>query len=160
MTRSHKLHLFLLAAVALLVLSLLGIACGGDDDDDGGTATAAATTSAGNDDGDGEDGGETTLDISMGDNFFELDGEKNPVLAMPSGAKVTINLTNNGTAIHNMRIDGDDVKFDSTDDAASDPTLVTAGQTAVLEWDVPEAGTYNYRCDFHPTDMLGTIEVE
>jgi plastocyanin len=158
MTRSHKLHLFLLAAVALLVLPLLGIACGGDDDDDGGTSTAAATTPAGT--GDGEDDGETTLDISMGDNFYELDGEKNPVLKFPSGAKVTINLTNDGTAIHNMRFDGEDVKFDTADDAASDPTLVTAGQTAVLEWDAPEAGAYNYRCDFHPTDMFGTIEVE
>lgn len=157
MTRSHKLHLFLLSVVALLVLPLLGIACGGGGDDEADGATAAATP-AGNDDGD--DGGETTLDISMGDNFFELDGEKNPVLAMPSGASVTINLTNDGIAIHNMRIDGEDVKFDTKDDASSDPTLVTVGQTAVLEWDAPEAGTYNYRCDFHPTDMLGTIEVE
>jgi plastocyanin len=149
MTRGHRLYLFLLAAVALLVLPLLGIACGGGDDDDGDGATATSSSPT--------DG---TLDISMGDNFFELHGEKNPVLKLPSGDRVIINLTNDGTAIHNMRFDGEDAKFDSSDDATSDPTLVAAGQTAVLEWDVPESGTYNYRCDFHPTDMLGTIEVE
>lgn len=150
MMRSHKFHLFLLAAVALLLLPLLGIACGGDDD--GGTTTAATTPA---------DGGKTSFDISAGDNFFEYGGEKKPTLSVPAGKKITINITNDGTAIHNMRFAGDDNKYDSSDDAVSDPTLVSAGQKATITFTAPsQAGTYDFRCDFHPTDSVGKIEVK
>lgn len=120
--------------------------------DDGGTG-------AGN-----GDGAETTFDLSMGEsagNFFELDGEKNPTLTIPAGEEVTVNLTNDGAAIHNMRFGGEDKEYNTDDDVASDPALVAAGQTATLTFTAPgEAGTYIYQCDFHPTDMLGEIEVE
>ena len=156
-----KLHLAAIAAIAALSLPLLAVACGGGDDEeeDGGNATPEATSPAGN-----GDGGQTTFDVSMhetGGNFFELDGEKNPTLRVPASEEVTINLTNEGAAIHNMRFAGDDNKYDNDDDAVSDPALVTAGQEATLTFMAPEeAGTYDYRCDFHPTDMLGEIEVE
>ena len=97
----------------------------------------------------------------MGDNFFELDGQKNPDIKLKTGQAVTINLTNKGTAIHNMRVDGEDGKYNSKDDAASDPQLVSAGGTATLKWTAPaKAGNFKYQCDFHPTDMKGTITVE
>ncbi len=106
-------------------------------------------------------GGGGTLAVSMGDNFFELDGQKNPDIKLKTGQAVTINLTNKGTAIHNMRVDGEDGKYNSKDDAVSDPQLVSAGQTATLKWTAPDkAGSFKYQCDFHPTDMKGTITVE
>ncbi len=140
---------FIMLALALS-LAILAVACGGDDDDTGGDKTAAPA-----------DGGGGALDIVMGDNFFELDGEKNPTLELDAGAEVTINLDNKGTAIHAMRFAGEDNEYNSDDDAVSDPDIVSAGQKATLEFTAPgKAGTYNYQCDFHPTDMLGKITVK
>ncbi len=101
-----------------------------------------------------------TVDASMGDNFFEFDGKQNPTLQIGTGSKVTINLTNNGTAIHNMRTTGDDGQFDSDDDAESAPSLINGGGTGTIEVTFAQAGTYQYRCDFHSTDMKGEITVE
>ena len=47
-----------------------------------------------------------------------------------------------GTEMHYL-----DGKFDTADDPASVPDPIAAG-------------TYNYRCDFHPNDMKGTITVQ
>lgn len=154
-----KLHLTALTAIAALTLPLVAMSCGGGGDEEENGSTPAATSPGGN-----GGGGETTFDLSMGEsggNFFELDGEKNPTLTVPVGEEITVNLTNDGAAIHNMRFGGEDKEYNTDDDAVSDPTLVPAGQTATLTFTAPgEAGTYVYQCDFHPTDMLGEIEVE
>ncbi len=154
-----RLHLVALTAIAALTLPLVAIACGGGDDeeDNGGASTPAASADNG-------DGDQTTFALSMGEaggNYFELDGEKNPTLTVPAGEEVTANLMNDGAAIHNMRFGGEDKEYNTSDDVVSDPALVTAGQAATLTFTAPgEAGTYAYQCDFHPTDMLGEIEVE
>lgn len=116
-----------------------------------GSATASPTG--------GAPGGALTL--SMGDNFFEMDGQRNPTIPVATGETLKINLTNKGAAIHNMRIAGADNQYNSSDDAVSDPNLVSGGQSATLEWTAPDTpGKINYQCDFHPTDMKGTIEVQ
>ena len=155
-----KLHLAAIAAIAAIALPLLAAACGGGDDEveNSNTTTPAVTSPGGT-----ANGGETAFDISMGEasgNFFELDGEKNPTLTVPAGEEITINLTNGGAAIHNLRFGGEDTEYNTDDDAVSDPALVSAGQAAKVTFTAPrEAGTYTYQCDFHPTDMLGEIEV-
>lgn len=159
---NHKLHLFAAPSLAVFAALLLLAACGGGGEEGTKTQTPSGTTSAATGTpGGGGAGGEVTLDISMGDNFFELDGEKNPTLTIPASSKVTINLENKGTAIHNMRFGGEDKQYNTGDDAVSDPTLVTAGQKATLKFTAPaKAGKYIYQCDFHPTDMKGEIEVQ
>ena len=145
-----------MAALSLLVLSL---ACGGgdDDDDDGGDDggdDTPATTPAGDDD----DGGDepVVFDVVMGDNTFDPTD-----FTVPAGATVTFNLANDGAAIHNMRISGEDGEYNTDDDAVSDPDLITGGAEAVLDWTAPdEPGEVDFQCDFHPTDMLGVITVE
>jgi plastocyanin len=141
--------------LGLLALTMMAftLACGGDDDDDGGgSTTAPATTQAGN----GGNGEEVTFDVSMKDNLFDP-----AEFTVPAGAKVTFNLTNDGAAIHNMRIAGEDGDYNTGDDAVSDPDLVSAGGTATLEWTAPnESGEILFQCDLHPTDMVGTITVE
>lgn len=119
----------------------------------GGTPAATSTP--------GGPGGGETIALTMGDNFFQLDSQKNPTLKVKAGATIIVELTNKGTAIHNMRVAGEDNQYNSKDDAVSEPALVTAGQSAKLTWKAPtKAGTYNYQCDFHTTDMKGTITVE
>lgn len=148
-----KFRLIAVTAIVALALAMVAVACGGGDDDD-----------ASDDGDDGGGGAQTTFDLKMheeGGNVFELGTEKNPTLTVPAGEDITINLTNEGIAIHNMRFAGDDNQYDNEDDAASEPALINGGADGVLTFTAPsEAGTYDYRCDFHPTDMKGQIEVE
>jgi plastocyanin len=144
-----------LLALTLTALLVLPVACGGDDD--GGNGTPAATTPRDGNGGNGED----SFDVSMGDNFFEYEGEENPTFTVAPGATVTFNLTNDGAAVHNMRVAGEDNEYDTDDDAVSDPDIVSAEDTATLTWTAPdEPGEIDYQCQFHPIDMLGTITVE
>jgi len=126
----------LLAAVLALSVALLASACGG---------------------GGGGAGPEpVTFDISMRDNFFEPSE-----FAVSPGQQVTFNLTNDGQAIHNMRIAGLDDEYNSDDDAVSDPDLFEPGGAGTLVWTAPDQpGTINFRCDFHPAESVGTITVE
>ncbi len=94
--------------------------------------------------------------VSQGDNFFDP-----KEVTVKAGASVTFDITNDGAAIHNMHIAGADGRFDAADDAVSDPNLLRGGDTATLAWTAPaQAGDVPFRCDFHPTEMTGTITVE
>ncbi len=168
--------LFTLLTAGIAVLVLASVACGGGDDDGGGgadggqTPTSEPTDNGGGDDGGqtptseptdngGGDGGEVSFDIEMSDgppNKFEP-----TEFTVSTGAAVTFNLTNVGAAIHNMRIAGEDGEYNTGDDAVSDPDLISGGGTGTLEWTAPDSpGEIKFQCDFHPTDMKGTITVE
>ncbi len=160
---AHRgLKLLLLSAFLILGIALLAAACSSDgDDDDGATGETPAADETPADDGD--DAGPVSFDISMGDtvepeitNFFEAD-----TFTVSTGQEVTFNITNDGVAIHNMRIAGADGEYDTDDDTVSDPDLFQAGDTGTLVWTAPdEAGEIIFRCDFHLRDMIGTISVE
>jgi mono/diheme cytochrome c family protein len=100
-----------------------------------------------------------TVTMTIGDNFFELEGDRNPILTMPAGQTVTIQLTNNGSEVHNMRTSGADAAFDSDDDAVSVPDVIPGGATGTIEFSFAEPGVFEYRCDFHPDQMVGEIQV-
>jgi plastocyanin len=96
--------------------------------------------------------GAVTFDVSMGDNFFEP-----KEFTVGRGQTVTFNLTNDGRAVHNMRIAGRDGRYNTADDA--DSGLLRRGETAVLVWTAPTApGRIDFRCDLHP-EQIGTIIV-
>ena len=99
-------------------------------------------------------GAEVTYDVEMGDNFFSPN-----TLVAAVGQKVIINLTNKGQAIHNMRQAGADGQYNSGDDAVSNPDVMPPGATATLEITIDQAGTFPFHCDFHPTQMTGTLTV-
>ena len=133
-------------AVAVLALLATAAACGGDDDED---EPNGGTPADGN-------GGPREFDVSMGDNFFEPNE-----FAVSDGSDVTFNVTNDGTALHNMRVAGADNEFNTDDDAVSEEDLLSPGDSTVLSWTAPEEpGEYKLQCDIHPQDMTGTITVE
>lgn len=105
------------------------------------------------------------LALSLGDNFFDYNGQKAPTIPAPAGKETTINITNGGTAIHNMHVSNAAGEFaDSfckTTGAApcSKPNTITGGGTATITFTLT-AGTYKFRCDFHPTEMTGTLQVQ
>lgn len=106
------------------------------------------------DNGNGGNGDQIAVD--MGDNFFDPDA-----ITVSAGQTVTFDLTNIGGAIHNMRIAGEDGEYNTDDDAVSDPEVISGGESGTLTWTAPDAaGEIVFQCDFHPTDMVGTITVE
>ena len=141
---------FLLLALAITFVG----AFAATGDDDGGEAAVSETPAESATAPPGDGGGNVA--IVMTDNKFDPNA-----ITVDSGASVTFDLTNNGVAIHNMRIAGPDGSYNTGDDAVSDPGLVSGGQTATLSWDAPsDAGEIIFQCDFHPTDMKGTITVQ
>lgn len=107
-------------------------------------------------------GGET---LDLGDNFFELDGQKAPALGVGLGQEVTLNLVNIGTAVHNMHVAGTDNEYGDSpcqtggEEPCSDPDTMTAGSEGTITFSFTEAGTFDFRCDFHAAQMTGTIVV-
>jgi len=154
-------------------LLLFAAACGDDDDGgngdngDGDTATPTATADEHVDEIEAQPaspqtvGDEVTeasggaLQTAVGDNFYTLNN-----LKVPLNEATTIEITNDGAAIHNMRIAGPDGEFNTDDDSVSDPELITAGTAGTLEFAPTLAGTYTFRCDFHPTEQGGVIVVQ
>lgn len=103
---------------------------------------------------------EDGMTIEMGDNFFEVDGARNPTFTIAAGEAIEVTLTNSGTAIHNMSHAGEDGELGTDDDVVSDPDVVSGGEEATIELSFDEPGTYAYQCDFHTADMVGKITVE
>ena len=144
---------FLLVALAV---TFVGAFAAVGDDDDGGEPAVSATPGGETPAPTGDGNGGGNIAVSMGDNFFYPNE-----ITLDAGASVMFDITNDGTAIHNMRIAGPDGKYSTSDDAVSDPQLVTGGGIATLDWEAPgDAGEIIFQCDFHPTDMKGTITVQ
>jgi len=158
-------------SVSLLILAA---ACGSDDSDNGngnGNADTATPTAAPTDapsDGRGEqpdspqalsdeltEAVDGSIATTMEDNLFTLNN-----LKVPLGQVTTIEIANDGAAIHNMRIAGPDGEWNTDDDSVSDPEFVAGGETAIVEFTPTIAGTYTFRCDFHPLEQGGVIVVE
>jgi plastocyanin len=115
--------------------------------------------------GGGEPGGGGAT-ITLGDNFFEFEGEQEPTIQVTAGEASTFELVNEGSAIHNMHVAvtgdyaSDFCGGTPQDDPCSDPNQIRRGGSATIEIDIAEPGTYDFRCDFHAQQMTGTLEVQ
>jgi plastocyanin len=103
--------------------------------------------------------------VTMGDNFFEFEGERKPVIEVAAGEAVTWELTNNGLSVHNLHIAGVDNEYGvgfcngAGEEPCSDPKVFSAGQSGTITFQFDEPGTFIFRCDFHPQDMTGQVRV-
>jgi uncharacterized cupredoxin-like copper-binding protein len=95
------------------------------------------------------------FDQTMTDNVFSQ-----TEFTLKAGEKFRFNLANNGAFVHSMRIAGPDGEFNTDDDIVHDPNTIKPNSSGELVGQIHEAGTYPFRCDFHPTEMKGTIVVE
>ena len=148
MRRMLRISLFLV----IPALGLVAYACG-DDDETGGEPAASFPAGGG---GEGGEADVEEFDLLLGDNTFDPTDE-----SISGGNLLQFNISNGGAAIHNVRIAGADNVYNNEDDVVSDPSLLNAGETAVLQWPAPVGGgTFDFRCDFHPEAMAGTITVQ
>lgn len=117
----------------------------------------------GNGNGDGPSGDA----ILMGDNYFEFDGERDPDITIAAGEEVVFTVDNTGAIDHNIHVNSTDNTYEEAicevggaATACSDPNQIAGGDSGEITIMIDEAGTYNFRCDFHPVEMVGTITVE
>lgn len=133
----------------------------------GGPAAEAPGPPGGEEPGGGAPpGGGGANTITQGDNFFEYQGQRAPTIPVTAGQEATFQIVNNGSAIHNMHVAvtgefrSDFCAPTPQDDPCSDPKQLRKGQTGTITINIAEAGTYDFRCDFHATQMTGTLEVQ
>jgi plastocyanin/mono/diheme cytochrome c family protein len=94
----------------------------------------------------------TSLTETATDNQFATTS-----FTVPAGQAVTLQFTNQGNAIHNWHVT--DAKDANGQDITTGPNGVLGGQSANVTFTITTAGTYHFQCDFHPTEMLGTLFV-
>jgi plastocyanin len=94
------------------------------------SSTGAATTGTG-----------ATADLTAEDFAFT------PTSLSVAAGGGSVKFTNTGSVEHNFTVDGKGVSKD-----------VEAGKSATVKVDLP-AGTYQFHCRFHPTQMKGTLTV-
>jgi len=123
---------YAVTAVALaLALPLVG--CGGSGDDGGDDSSAAQE----------ERPSGPTSDITAKD--FSFDPSE---VTLEAGREVTLVLTNEDDAEHNITVEDLDVDQDAEGGETGQATIT------------PDAGTYDFHCKYHPDQMQGTITVE
>ena len=144
------------AAAALLAGgTLLTVIDGDQGEATGGTpVTGASPTAAASPSAPG------ALTVEMGDNFFKFEGQEEPTIPAKAGVETTMDLTNTGQAIHNVRVFGADNELNTPDDFVSEPNLIPAGTGGKITFKLDQAGSYDFHCDFHPDLMKGKIQVE
>ena len=104
--------------------------------------------------------------VLLRDNFFEYQGTQAPAISVSAGESVTWDLANDGIAVHNLHFAGIDNSYEAAlcetdgDEPCSDPNSIAGGETGTVSFQFDESGTFEFRCDFHPIEMVGTVVVE
>ncbi|MEX2237353.1 MAG: cupredoxin domain-containing protein [Dehalococcoidia bacterium] len=87
---------------------------------------------------------EGTLVVTAEDNRF-IEEE----LHAPAGEEVTLELFNNGAALHNWSVPSEGIATE----------LINGGESGTVTFTL-DAGEYDYVCEVHPQEMQGTLIVE
>ena len=88
---------------------------------------------------------ETTTDNKYSDTVFTI----------PAGQPVTITVTNKGQALHNFHV----LNVQGADGKPVQTALVNPGSSTKFTFTITKPGTYQFHCDVHPTQMIGTLNV-
>jgi plastocyanin/heme-degrading monooxygenase HmoA len=155
--------------VVVLGLLLLGGTIWAVAEEDESEAEETASEQPGGEEPGGEEpggeepggGGEVLV---LGDNFFEYNGEQEPTITVPAGEETVLPLVNQGNTTHNMQVNASGEFAPAPcepggDNPCSDPNIFRADQEGEIAINL-DAGEYDFRCDFHPDEMTGTLVVE
>jgi plastocyanin len=133
----------LIGAAVLVMLALLAAGCGSkkseSGESEGGKKTIAGVSA--NDHGTKSVG--QKAEVELDDFYFEP-----TVLTGTAGAKVTLELKNEGGTEHNLSIDSQNVDQD-----------VEAGETKTVTVTIPQSGQLSFYCKYHKSmGMAGALQ--
>jgi plastocyanin len=144
------------SVVLLTTVVLLGAACSSNKSETttGGSPAASSSGSGGgtitigsdtaNNHGSKDVSGASSADVEQDDFYFDP-----TILTGTPGQKVTIKLSNEGSATHNFTLE--DQNIDQT---------VSPGQDATVTVTFPQSGTLEFYCKFHRSQgMVGELSV-
>jgi plastocyanin len=138
--RTSILSLF----AVVLVLALGATACGKESGTEGSGGTTTIAGQKANDHGTKDVSGESSVELEQDNFYFEP-----TVLKGTPGEKLTIELSNEGSALHNFSIPDQSIDQDVQPDAKGE-VLVT----------FPDSGTLVFFCKYHQSQgMVGALEV-
>lgn len=135
------------------ILTLAAAACGGGAYSGGAAATetppaatraVAPTPAAG--------GGATTVDVDAADFSFDP-----TAFTVAAGEDVTVTLNNAGASSHTLTVYRD-AEFTEPIQGAETGSVRAGSKDSFTA--TFGAGTYHFRCEFHPTEMQGEFEAE
>ena len=120
-------------------MALGAVACGGGAEDQGGGGGGGA-------------GGGATVQLVAKDISFDTDE-----ITLTAGAQTTVQFDNQDEGqSHNLAIYEDE----SAETAIFQGDIVEGPTMTEYVFTAPDAGTFFFRCDVHPTQMTGTVVVE
>ncbi|MGI8553250.1 MAG: cupredoxin domain-containing protein [Dehalococcoidia bacterium] len=96
--------------------------------------------------------------MAAGSSISEVASDNNysqKCLTIQSGQSYRLTLNNKGLAVHNLHVTN--VKGTDGKDIAT--PLTDPGKTSSLTFSIAKPGTYSFRCDVHPAEMIGTLTV-
>jgi plastocyanin len=127
----------------VLVLALVATACSkSGNESEGGTTTIVGQKA--NDHGTKDVSGESSVELEQDNFYFEP-----TILKGTPGQKLTIELSNEGSALHNFSIPDQSIDQDVQPD--------TKGEVTVT---LPDSGTVVFFCKYHQSQgMVGALEV-
>jgi hypothetical protein len=124
---------------------------------------------AAGDSGAGEEGGFPLRGTAEGkriiaaDSYFEYEGRRDPVIVVEAGEPALFYVNNWGRSVHNLHLAALGIEYISTvcgdnpeRDPCTDPPIIPPGDTGRITLKLPP-GRFEFRCDFHPEIMTGTI---
>jgi plastocyanin len=127
------------ASATMLAVALLLAGCGGSSDSSGSNSGggASATTAAA--------GGGASDKVSLTAKGIAWD---KTTLDLPANKQVTVTVDNQDTVEHNFTFE--DAKAEKD---------VEGGETQEVSFTTPAAGSYEFHCEYHPSQMKGTVTV-
>jgi plastocyanin len=127
------------ASATMLAVALLLAGCGGSSDSSGSNSGggASATTAA--------SGGGASDKVALTAKGIAWD---KTTLNLPANKQVTVTVDNQDTVEHNFTFE--DAKANKD---------VEGGESAEVSFTTPAAGSYEFKCEYHPNQMKGTVTV-
>ncbi len=141
-------RLWVLPILAILAIGLVAAACGDNGEESTATRTPSGspTAAAGT--------GTPATGASQIDVVADAFAFNKKTIEVTAAQPFTVTLDNQDSASHNFHIftqkGGDSI-------AVTDPQSVSPDSTGTLTTTIAEPGEYYFQCDFHPTQMNGTV---